>query len=870
MEFIFRWWLIIEILGWLALPFCMRVFRWLPDRGYTLSKAFGLLLASYFLWLGGSTGFLYNDLGGILMAILIVAGLSIWALSSKNDEKSPSLPSLLEFLRTHKRLIITSEVLFILAFAAWAGLRSYAPYKIMETGGEKFMEIAFLNGILSSKTFPPLDPWLSGFSISYYYFGYVMMALLTRLSGAPAGIGFDLSNALLFSLTALGSLGVAYNLIGLSAQRLQGKSPSEVWWDGKALVFGLLGALMTTLMANLEGVLESLRSSGMLPEGVLAWFDIPDLASAPVTNSWDPGISSGWWWWRGSRVLQDYNLLGQRQGISPITEFPFFSFLLGDNHPHVLGLPLVLVAISFALNLFEGQLRRKTEPQSTASWWNIPGFCLDGNWLVFLTGGVILGGLAFNNTWDFPIYLGLTLLAYTAASLAGKSDLKANDLLRPFILAVGWGLLSIGLYIFFYISFSSQAGGILPYIFPPTRLVQYFVMFGPFVFILLAFAGLYTWRHQLSWRIFFGWWLKVAAVGGGIILFITLTIVLIGSLGDKIPLLASAQSLLGGQDWNSVAAKMLLDRIKEPWLFLVLSALIALALHVIFGHLALIGPNTPTEDQPRENPNQTAILPGDIFVFLLIITAAALTWVTEFFYLRDSFALRMNTIFKFYYQAWVLFSAASAYALWWLSEQSFFKANVKPGLKVIRGFALAGAVGLIWLGMVYPTLSIYSRAEGFKAEPNLDGESSLERSNQDDWAAIRWLRDNVDKSGEVPTILEAPGKSYNYEGRISAFTGLPAVLGWSLHEGQWRGSYTEQSSREPDIQTIYTTNDGARALALIKKWNVRYVIVGSAERRYVMAVCQAGGCSLSGAMRKFDLILQPVFTQGQTTIYYVP
>ena len=487
MEFILRWWLIIEVLGWLALPFTMRVFRWLPDRGYTMSKAFGLLLASYFLWLGGSTGFLYNDLGGILMAFLIVAGLSIWALRDLDGSKATSKKSILEFLIAQKRLIITTEVLFFLAFAAWAGLRAYAPYKIIETGGEKFMEITFLNGVLQSKTFPPLDPWLSGFSISYYYFGYVVMALVTRLSGVTAGVGFDLSNALLFSLTALGALGVSYNLVSLSAQRLKGTGVSDGLVSGKALAFGLLGAFMTTFMANLEGVLEVLRSRGLLPEAALAWFDIPDLASAPVTNSWNPGDSSGWWWWRGSRVIQDYNLLGQRQGISPITEFPFFSFLLGDNHPHVLGLPLVLLAIAFTLNLFEGQLRRNEEAQNSTPWWNIAGYCLDGNWLIFLVGGVILGGLAFNNTWDFPIYLGLALLAYTAASLAGKQTFAAQDLVKPFVLAVSWGLLSIGLYIFFYLSFSSQAGGLLPYIFPPTRLVQYFVMFGPFLFILMAF-----------------------------------------------------------------------------------------------------------------------------------------------------------------------------------------------------------------------------------------------------------------------------------------------------------------------------------------------------------------------------------------------
>jgi uncharacterized membrane protein len=45
------------------------------------------------------------------------------------------------------------------------------------------MEFAFLNAVGRSATFPPVDPWLSGFAISYYYFGYVMTSVLARLSG---------------------------------------------------------------------------------------------------------------------------------------------------------------------------------------------------------------------------------------------------------------------------------------------------------------------------------------------------------------------------------------------------------------------------------------------------------------------------------------------------------------------------------------------------------------------------------------------------------------------------------------------------------------------------------------------------------------
>ena len=77
------WWLIMQVLGWLALPTAMRIFRWLPDRGYAFSKALGLLLVSYFLWVGASTGLLNNDLAGILLSVILLAVLSSLVLPAR-------------------------------------------------------------------------------------------------------------------------------------------------------------------------------------------------------------------------------------------------------------------------------------------------------------------------------------------------------------------------------------------------------------------------------------------------------------------------------------------------------------------------------------------------------------------------------------------------------------------------------------------------------------------------------------------------------------------------------------------------------------------------------------------------------------------
>jgi YYY domain-containing protein len=876
------WWLIMQILGWLALPTSMRIFRWLPDRGYAFSKALGLLMVSYFLWVGASTSLLNNDLGGILFSVLLLAAISAWFYFRCKGNLIPQISS---FIKQKIKLVLIVEALFFLALVGWAVFRAYVPFKIENTSGEKFMETAFQNAILRSEHFPPLDPWLSGFSISYYYFGYVMMAMLTRLSGAVSGVAFDLYDSLLFALTLVGSFGVVYNLVAykLHARSKEGDPPLP---SRSPLAAGVLGGVMVTFMGNLEGVLESLHARGLLPESFWNWINIPGLdQSVPVTGSWYPG-DIFWWWWRASRVLADKDFLGQNIGVQPIDEFPSFSFILGDNHPHVLALPFVLLAIGLALNIFIRQVRKGRndpagESASTAhhAWWNLPAFVLDNDWLLFIFSALILGSLGFLNTWDLPIYLGVLVLAYGLAQVLVSGQINRQIVLRCIVLGLGLGIFSGLLYIFFYLSFSSQASGILPYVFPPTRLPQYLVMFGTFIFLISCFLVISLHKRaedrQLLWKTAFTWFWRILVICIGLYLLIMLFIALyIRILPEGSALTATLQSVLGGLSLGQAFNASIAARLRDPWLMLVLSALLALAIANVG---AIIRRRSTAEDPSSEPKGQTPALNADAFVYMLIFTGLALTLIVEFLYLRDSFGVRMNTVFKFYYQAWVMLGIASAYAIWWLLDRLVNQAG--------RVSFTAGATLFITAGLVYTLMAIPSRAGGFAGPANLDGASSIAQSNPDDWAAIQWLNANAETglpAGTVPVILEAPsapisgtvytGGSYHYEGRISTFTGFPTLLGWAYHESQWRGNYDEQAKREPVIATIYSTSDGQEMLNLLHQWNVSYVILGQSEMNYIRALCSLPEwkCTPSMALRKFEAVLQPVFTQGQVTIYRVP
>ncbi|HKY55616.1 MAG TPA: DUF2298 domain-containing protein, partial [Anaerolineales bacterium] len=245
------WYLLITLLGWLTFPLAFRLFPSLTDRGYTFSRAFGLLVWGYVFWLFASFGIAQNDIGGLLLGLVILGGLSVWAFVNCRSE-------IRNWLSENRRLITVTEVLFVLAFLCMALVRATNP-EITTAGGEKWMETAFINAILHSPTFPPHDPWLSGFAISYYYFGYVMTSMLAKFTATPAGIAHNLMLSLIFSLSAIGAYGLLYNFLAAYNQ-----SKGRDQRGGVSPILGaLFGPLFLLIISNLEGFFESLHRKGI-------------------------------------------------------------------------------------------------------------------------------------------------------------------------------------------------------------------------------------------------------------------------------------------------------------------------------------------------------------------------------------------------------------------------------------------------------------------------------------------------------------------------------------------------------------------------------------------------------------------------------
>ncbi len=304
----------------------------------------------------------------------------------------------------------------------------------------------------------------------------------------------------------------------------------------------------------------------------------------------------------------------------------------------------------------------------------------------------------------------------------------------------------------------------------------------------------------------------------------------------------------GAPDWPSLLRESILRRLAAPGGWITLTLLLAGTLGLVLGSRGAREQGSAGDTNPYLTPSH----PGTpaLFVLLLILLGALLVLGADFFYLRDQFGSRFNTIFKFYYTAWMLWGIAAAYSSAFL-------------LSALRGawgtVFRAGLVALIGAGLVYAYFGLREKTNNFNPPDGwtLDGGAYLARWAPEDLAAIRWLQ--TAPAGVIVEAVHPQGGQYTEFARISTYSGLPTVLGWVGHESQWRGSDESFRGRQADIELFYTTRDWNQAQAILHKYGIRYVILGQRERS-VYRVSET----------KFEHSLTPVFRQGSLVIYEVP
>jgi uncharacterized membrane protein len=265
----------------------------------------------------------------------------------------------------------------------------------------------------------------------------------------------------------------------------------------------------------------------------------------------------------------------------------------------------------------------------------------------------------------------------------------------------------------------------------------------------------------------------------------------------------------------------------------------------------------------------------DTFVLGLVALGAMVIVLTESVYLHDAFGgalYRMNTVFKFYVQAWVLLGLAAAYAAFRVYQivRRHSRAALVLWLALLGGLAAVGGSYSV-LG----TISYYSLNSGGAVafqEQGLNGMAYMKKADPQDYAAIVWLQKHATGT---PVILEATGGAYSTFARVSTFAGLPTLLGWKDHELQWRGNVPIIALRQQEIDTIYSTGSASTAEGLLKSNHVSLVYVGPCERQvYGSSSSSTGFCgsassvpSAQNALTKFASFMRVMYSRDGVTIY---
>ena len=803
------WWLAwLEIVGFASLPWALVLFRALPDRGYGLSKLFGLIAVVLPTW--GLVAWGAFDFSGQLVwsvfavAVAIGVGIGTYRWQDLRSE-----------VRQHWRSWLAMEGVFLLAFFAFLALRAWNPDTWHHPqGGEKPMELAYLTAVTRSTHLPPYDPWFAGGTLNYYYMGWFFLAAPIRALRILPEVAFNLGIPTFAALGAVTAFSTVHNLVGLSAKRVSGLGRASA--RRQAIIAGLVGAFLLVGIANLDGGHQAIERFQHINQWKL-FHDTPVLGGAVgIVGGFQRWLLHGvplqpFDWWRSSRV---------HIGTFDITEFPFWSLLFADLHPHLMGLPffglVIALAVAYVASVNAGMRGR--------------------SWVLACLLGLAVGLVRTVHTWDVPtaVLVASGGIAFGQLFSTRRWDLRFWD-------AVGHiALMMVSLTVFFapYTAHFEVFTSGLQKAPETTKANQYFAHFGLFVAIAVAFIAVRY--HELG--------KAPTSIGrrANVVVLIVRGWVEVGALGV-----------------------FLLGLTLFTWRFGLTVVALSIVAEVFL--LNLLWLEWRTERDPARG-----------LATAMLALAFAIGAGIDVVVVKNDI-VRMNTVFKFSLQAWQLYVLGGAFASWYVARALYAVDGYRLRFRARRRFAATVVALAAVVLVVGSTIFLYSGTRArqdrrFAETPaTLDGLAYLAQATfledagtpdqrddkllnlNDDRPLIDWLRMNVKGS---PVIAEAVGPLYHWTGRISMNTGLPAVIGWDNHQNQQRGDYGGLvAERRGDTARFFKDADPAFAERYLRKYNVSYVVVGTEELVF----------STPASIEKLSKLpaLSEVFRSGDYAIYRV-
>jgi YYY domain-containing protein len=441
------WLLLAYVLGLLALPVVFLTCRRLPDRGYAFAKLTGLLILAWAIWCVSSAKLLPFTVWTTLLIMVLMAALAYlcWRQGARELIR--------QFVAEKRGLIYYYEGLFLLTFAAFLVIRMLNPDLWHPSlGGEKTMEFGFLNATLRSPWMPPADPFFAGGYINYYYYGQFVMAVMIKLLGINPALGVNFAIPLLYALTFTIGASIVYNIVAWS-QEFRG---SKHHVSRSALAFGVLAGVLMLAIGNMHGIYQLIFQKNPELGAQLVNFvnQMHFAGDARIEQSVASPSGGGFDFWGPSRIIHQ-----------TINEFPFWSFLFADFHPHLIDMPFTMLLAGLAMNLaFAGPFRRREHAimpvrLGAGRWLKLHlrdalGWMWGDGWsgaLLFAIMAVILGTLFATNSWDWPTFAGIcggSVLLGLLIATARRTDVPEEARASRFDMVFVWlaNLLTVGLF----------------------------------------------------------------------------------------------------------------------------------------------------------------------------------------------------------------------------------------------------------------------------------------------------------------------------------------------------------------------------------------------------------------------------------------
>jgi YYY domain-containing protein len=775
------WLVLIEILGWLAFPIAFVAFRALADRGYVFAKALGVLLPAWGAWTLASYHLAPFSRASIALAIALIAAASALAVWWRGRD-------LRAFLRERWSIVLIEELLFFAFFGAFLLIRYGNPDLWHQWfGGEKPMEFAQLNAVIKSTWFPPYDPWFAGGYLDYYYFGQVINATLIKFSGIVPEVAFNLALPMYFALTTMGAFSVVYSLSSrfeVSGSNLISASPNleRATLNKQRLAFAFLGAIFVAIIGNLgQAILIGqtfLRIGGSDQAGSIANAVVSIAAGMwRVFVERQPfDVPIGHWYWNASRIIVTGNA---------INEFPFFTFIYGDLHAHLMALPFTLAVIGFCVSFV---VRERDDDARLPFLSRLPISPSDAIEVVAVS--LVFGVLRATNIADFPTYL---LLIGCALAIGEYARRRIIDWAG--IIAVAWRfggvfVLSTLFYQPFIKNFVTAYSSIALYSGERTGLGEYLIVHGIFLFAIVTFLVAQT-LDTPERRKFFA---DVAPLVAVAVVVVEAAFILTDLMVFAIafPLLTLAAILILRPDLDA----------RARFVALMIAAGLAMTM--------MVEVITVKDDIGRMNT--VFKFYNQVWVFFAIAAAVGI--------------------------ARLMRPPADAQPL---TENNGSRRQVSGGWRsvwwTILGF-------LIFIGLLYPVTATRAKVNDrftMGSPSGLNGMDFLRTAvypdnNYDqileyDRQGIEWLRANVAGS---PVIVEGNAPLYHWASRVSVYTGLPTVIGWDHHQKQQRSIVDGViiDRRIDAVRQIYNSRSANDVLPLLHRFRVTYIFVGEVENAF--------------------------------------